>query len=187
MKEAADFSARFFTEHNVRRVLIGGTEDNIAAFRTQLPKSWQSLIVGAFPMSMNASQTEVMERAIEIGQEAERRRKLKLIETVATNAAKGHGGVLGLEDTLAAVHDGRVQTLLLQAGYREPGYLCQGCQYITPQEIDSCPFCGNEFEQIPDAVDLAVRRVLRNGGEVEVLHVFDEKQDFGKIGALTRY
>ena len=187
MKEAADFSARFFTEHNVRRVLIGGTEDNIAAFRTQLHKSWQSLIVGAFPMSMNASQTEVMERAIEIGKEAERRRKLKLIETVATNAAKGHGGVLGLEDTLAAVHDGRVQTLLLQAGYREPGYLCHGCQYITPQEIDSCPFCGNEFEQIPDGVDLAVRRVLRNGGEVEVLHVFDEKQDCGKIGALTRY
>ena len=187
MKESAEFAARFFTDNHVRRVLIGGTEDNVAAFRAQLPKSWQSLIVGTFPMSMNASQTQVMERAIEVGQEAERRRKLKLIDTVATNAAKGQGGVLGLEDTLAAVHDGRVQTLLLRTGYREPGYLCQGCNYITAQELDVCPFCGNDFKHIADVVDLAVRLVLQNGGEVEVLHKSTEKQEFQNIGALTRY
>jgi peptide subunit release factor 1 (eRF1) len=187
MKEAADFTASFFTENHVRRVLIGGTEDNIAAFRSQLPKAWQSLIVGTFPVSMNASQTDVMERAIEIGKEAEIRRKLKLIDTLVTNAAKGQGGVVGIEDTLAAVHDGRVQTLLVRAGYREAGYLCQGCEYITAQQLDRCTFCENKFEQIPDVVDLAVRRVLRNGGEVTVLHDFAEKSEFKNVGALTRY
>ena len=171
MKESAEFTTRFFSENNVRRVLIGGTEDNVAAF----------------PISMNASQIEVLERANEVGQQAEQLRKFKLIDTVVTNAAKGLGGVVGLEDTLAAVHDGRVQTLLLRAGYGEPGYLCQGCDYLTAQEIDACPFCGGEFDQITDAVDLAVRRVLRNRGEVEMLHVFEENQDFGEIGALTRY
>ena len=62
MKEAAEFASQFFSENNVRRVLIGGTDDNIALFRSQLPKSWQSLIVGTFPISMTASHTEVMER-----------------------------------------------------------------------------------------------------------------------------
>jgi len=187
MKEAAEFSTRFFSENNIRRVLIGGTDDNVAAFRIQLPKSWQSLIVGTFPMSMNATQNEVLERAIEVGQRAQRQLKKKLIDTVVTNAAKGHGGVLGLENTLAAVHDGRVQTLVLRAGYGQQGYLCQGCDLLTAQEIDSCPFCGGEFDRITDAVDLAVRRVLRSGGEVEMLHEFKEIQDFGEIGALTRY
>ena len=176
LKEAAEFAARFFAEHNVRRVLIGGTEDNVAAFRNQLPKSWQSLIVGTFPMSMNASQSEVMERAVEVGQQAEFRRKLKLVDTVVTNAAKGHGGVIGLEDTLGAVHEGRVQTLLLRTGYRAPGYRCQGCEFLTAEETATCPFCGNKFKEIPDAVDLAVRRVMRNGGDVEVLHEIDEGQ-----------
>ncbi|MCJ7657954.1 MAG: hypothetical protein MUO67_02270 [Anaerolineales bacterium] len=187
MKEAAEFSTRFFSENNIRRVLIGGTDDNVAAFRIHLPKSWQSLIVGTFPISMNATQNEVLERAIEVGQRAEQHLKKKLIDTVVTNAAKGHGGVLGLEDTLSAVHDGRVQTLVLRAGYGHPGYLCQGCDLLTAQEIDSCPFCGGEFDRIADAVDLAVRRVLRSGGEVEMLHEFKENQDFGEIGALTRY
>jgi hypothetical protein len=48
MREAAEFAAHFFADKNVRRVLIGGTEDNLASFRSLLPKAWQSLIVGHF-------------------------------------------------------------------------------------------------------------------------------------------
>ena len=41
MRDSAEFAAKFFTENNIRRVLIGGTDDNIAHFRGYLPKSWQ--------------------------------------------------------------------------------------------------------------------------------------------------
>jgi peptide chain release factor subunit 1 len=187
MKEAADFSARFFADNNVRRVLIGGTEDNLTPFRVQLPKAWQSLVVGTFPINMNASQSEVLERAIDIGRQAERNRETLIIESVLTGAAKGRGGVINLEDTLNAVHEGRVQTLLIREGYRAPGYRCQGCGYLTAQHIDNCPFCGNEFKQIPDAVEMAVRRVMQEGGEVEVLHNSEKLRDFGDIGAVLRY
>jgi peptide chain release factor subunit 1 len=187
MKESAEFAARFFAENNVRRVLIGGTEDNIAAFRSNLPKSWQSLVVGTFPMSMNANETEVLQRAAEIGEKAERRRESKLLEAVVTGAAKGRGGVVRLDDTLGAVHEGRVQTLLVREGFRAPGYRCTGCGYLTAEEIETCPFCGNEFEEIPDAVELAVRRVMRDGGDVEILHDAGGVAEFGNIGALLRY
>ena len=171
----------------MRRVLIGGTEDNVALYRSQLPKSWQSLIVGTFPMSMSASQSEVMERAIEIGKQAERRQQAKLVEAVVTGAAKGRGGALGLDNTLGAVHEGRVQTLLIRARLQAPGYRCQGCGYLTAQEVDTCPFCGSDFGKIPDAVELAVRRVMQDGGEVEVLHDIEEGTKFVDIGALLRY
>ncbi|HLE51666.1 MAG TPA: hypothetical protein VI755_06365 [Anaerolineales bacterium] len=187
IKESVDFAARFFAENNVRRVLIGGTDENVTPFRNQLPKSWQSLVVGSFPISMNASQTEVMERALEIGRQAERRREAQTVKTVVTNAAKGRGGVIDLEDTLGAVHEGRIQTLLIREGFRAPGYRCQGCGYLTSQMLPACPFCGKQFDKIPDAVELAVRQVMRNGGEVEVLHASEALQDFGGIGALLRY
>jgi peptide chain release factor subunit 1 len=187
MKEAADFAARFFQESGIRRVLIGGTEDNIAPFRNQLPKAWQSLVVGAFPIGMNASQGEVLARAIEIGQESERHREALLVESLVTSAAKGRAGVIGLDNTLSAVHEGRVQTLVILEGLRAPGYRCQGCRYLTAQEIDTCPFCGNFFKQIPDAVEMVVHRVMKDGGEVEVLHRNRAHPDFGGIGALLRY
>jgi peptide chain release factor subunit 1 len=187
IKDAADFASRFFGEHNVRRVLIGGTEENVNHFRNQLPKAWQSLVVGSFPISKTANQSEVMERALQVGQRAERRRQSQLIQTIITNAAKERGGVVNLEDTLRAVHESRVHTLMIRKGYRAPGYRCQGCGYLTSEELDRCPFCENQFDQIPDAVELAVRRVMQDGGEVEVLRDVDEFEDFDSIGALLRY
>jgi peptide chain release factor subunit 1 len=187
MKEAAEFASRFFAENNVRRVLIGGTEDNVTPFRNQLPKAWQSLVVGTFPMGMTASKTEVMERALEVGQQADRRREAYIVDTVITGAAKGRGGVVSLDDTLNAINDGRVQTLLIKSGFRAPGYRCEGCGHLTAHETSSCPFCGSNYERISDAVEMAVRRVMQNGGEVEVLHNGDTLSEFGGIGALLRY
>jgi peptide subunit release factor 1 (eRF1) len=187
MRDAAEFAAHFFSENNVRRVLIGGTEENIAVLRNQLPKSWQSLIVGTFPMSMTASKVEVLERAMHIGKEAEYRREEQLLKKLVTGAAKERGGVLNLDDTLGAVHDGRVQALVIQDGYRALGYRCQGCGYMTSQELPVCPFCGSKFEQIPDAVEMAVYQVMKAGGEVEVLQHKHKVNGFENIGALLRY
>jgi hypothetical protein len=99
IRDAVDFATRFFTDNNVRRILIGGTEENVALFRSQLPKAWQSLVVGTFPISMVASHADVLEKAMQIGEEAEHRRELKLMSMVVTNAAKGRGGVIHLNDT----------------------------------------------------------------------------------------
>lgn len=187
MKEAADFAAHFFAENNVRRVLIGGTDDNIAGFRNFLPKAWQSLIIGTFPMRMTASKDEVLAKAMLVGQEAEKRREAHLVDTMVTGAAKGKGSVIRLDDTLGALHDGRVQTLVIREGFRAPGYRCTGCSYITARKIKICPFCGNKFEKIPDAVEMAVHQVMRLGGDVEVLHDGQATETFGNIGAILRY
>ncbi len=187
LREAADLAARFFSKNDCRRILIGGTEDNIAYFRSQLPKAWQSLVVGTFAVNMNASQNEILERALEVGKQAERRRELQLINTVVTSAAKGRDGVVNLDDTLIAVHQGRVHTLLIRDGYRSPGYQCNGCGYLTSVEITKCPFCGSSIQQIPDVVEIAVRSVMRNGGEVEVIHLQEPVKGFIGIGAILRY
>jgi len=187
MKDAVDFAVHFFEENRVRRVLIGGTDDNVAHFRSLLPKAWQSLVVGAFPMSMTASHAEVLGRAMQIGQEAEKHRENRLIETVITAAAKGSGGVVNLNETLNAIHDGRVQTLLIIDGYREAGYRCTGCGFLTTHNSQACPYCGSKFEQIEDAVEMAVQAVMQTGSDVEVIHASPALDKAGRIGALLRY
>lgn len=187
VKEAVEAATRFFAENNVRRILIGGTEENVALFRSHLPKAWQSLVMGTFSIPMTASHVEVLERAMQVGKEAERRRESQLVDTIITNAAKGRGGVVGLEDTLSAIREGRVQSLVIRDGYRAPGFRCKSCGYISSLPMGACPFCDGETEQIPDAVELAVRQVMQSGGEVEVLHNDQIRNGFGQIGALLRY
>lgn len=187
IKEVVEKAVRFFNEKRVRRIMIGGTEDTVALFRSQLPKAWQSLVVGIFPISMAASHNDILNRAMKAGEEAELRREKQLANAIMTNAAKGRGGVVGLDDTLLAIYEGRVQTLLVRRGYRVPGSQCTSCGYVSAGTVDECPYCSSETSQVDDAAELAVRRVLRAGGEVEVLESDQDVGDFDQIGALLRY
>lgn len=187
MKDSADFAVHFFQEHNVRRVLIGGTEDNVAQFRSLLPKSWQSLVVGTFSSSMTASKNEVLARAMQSGKEAEVNQENRLLKNLVTNAAKKRLGVLHLDETLQALHDGKIQTLVIKEGFREPGFQCQGCGYLTSIEMPACPYCSGSFKPISDLIETAVHKVVQQGGDVEFVHTDQAEKQFKGIGALLRY
>ena len=187
MKEAVEFSVRFFEQNHVRRILIGGTDDNVTLFRSLLPKTWQSLVVDTFAMPMTASHAEVFSKAMELGRAAETRRESKLVEDMITAAAKGGGAVTGLEETLQEVNLSKVQLLVIAEGFAEIGYRCKGCGWLTSLRATPCPVCGGEMEGQPDVVELAVSAVMRAGGEVEVVHANHALQQAGQIGAILRY
>jgi peptide subunit release factor 1 (eRF1) len=187
MKGAANFAAIFFESNHIRRVLIAGTEDNVSIFRSSLPKSWQSLVVGTFPMAMTASQKEVQAKTYHIGLEAEKAREAGLVNAAVTNAAKSGAGSVGLEQTLKAVAGHRVQTLLVKEGYFSSGAHCQNCGLLTGTINESCPICGTKMVRILDVVDYAVRSALQSGGDVEIVHENITLGDAGKIAAILRY
>jgi peptide subunit release factor 1 (eRF1) len=187
LKETASYAAKFFKEHQVRRILVGGTEATVSFFLSQLPTASQSLIMGTFPMEMSAGVSQILEKVVDVAHRAEQEKERQLIEAVVTAAAKGKEGVVGLDSTLAAVHAGRVQTLLVSEGFSSPGYRCKGCGYLTSYAPEHCPFCSNEFGKIQDAVELAIHRVLADGGDVEIVHENLKLENAGNIGGLLRY
>lgn len=187
LKDSAQFAARFFNEHKVRRVLLGGTESNLAQFVEHLPKRWQSLVIGSFPIDMTASPAQILEKAMEAAAHAEASRENRLVSAIVTAAAKGAEGNIGLDDTLGAIHAGNVQTLVVADGFRAPGFRCQGCGFLTAQAVETCPFCSSPLDEIEDAVELAVRQVMSTGGEVEIIEGNEQLERAGNIGALLRY
>lgn len=186
IRESVEFAMKFFEKEHTRRILIGGTDENVAQFRRYLPKAWQSLVMGTFAMSMSALPAEVLARAMETGQQAERRREEHLVESMLTAAAKGKEGVVGLANTLEAVHAGRVSTLIVQEGLRSPAYQCKGCGHLLVQATEVCQFCGKRFEKIEDAVEMVVRKVMQTGGAVDIVRDNEHLKEVG-IGALLRY
>jgi peptide subunit release factor 1 (eRF1) len=188
LREAARAAAEFFEDNKVRRVLFGGTQANVRRFQSFLPKAWQSLTVGTFPMDMDAGSARVLAKAMELGQEAERQAELRIVEGLVTAAAKEKDGVVRLDPTLRAIQDGRVQTLVIRDGFRAPGFRCRGCGYLTAaRPTGACPFCGKDFDDIADAVELAVHKVMSDGGEVEVVGRHAALERVGSIGAFLRY
>ena len=186
IKESAEFAMAFFGEKNVRRILLGGTDENLAQFQHNLPKKWQSLVVGTFSLGITANQHEVLDEAIKIGSAAEEKREAGLVRQMNTAAAKHAEGVVGLRDTLRAAHEGRIHTLLVDEKYHAPGYQCEGCGHLTAEKLDSCHFCDGKFAKITDAAEVAVRTVMLAGGVVEIVRDNPEMTEVG-IGGLLRY
>jgi len=187
MKDAADFAVRFFAENKIRRILICGSDENVAQFRTLLPKAWQSLVVGTFAMSMTASHIEVLNKAMEVGRQAETLMEANLVQEMIVAAEKGAGAVLGMGKTLDAVNQDRVRTLLILEGFKFAGFRCESCHFLNVDLSGACPACGAKCLWVNDVVELAVSDVLRHGGDVEVIHSNEDLEKAGKIGALLRY
>lgn len=187
IKEVIDFAVEFFHQHHIRRIMIGGTEENISRFMEELPKSWQSLVVGDFPMSMTVSHPEVLEQATNEALAAQEKLNNSLVEQAITLAAKGSTGVTGLIDTLNAIHEGRVRTLLVSQEYEQEGYRCAGCGYLTTQELMKCPFCGSSFEIIKNAVEMAVQEALQKNTEIKIVQGNESLEKAGYITAILRY
>ena len=186
IREAVKVTERFYRKHSPQRLIIAGAEPTGTQFREALPKALQEKVIGSFGANMNASESEIRERSLEILQQVEEERGATLVEAVFTAAAKGRGGVIRLADTLGAAHEGRIQTLVITRGYHQPGYQCHNCTYITDQPLEVCPFCGGEFAEIPDAAEALVTKVIEDGGKVEVVDDHPKIAKFG-VGALLRY
>jgi len=186
LKEAAELTVAFCEAHRPRNLLLAGTEATIAQFKGSLPRVWSDRVIGTFSADMTEGHNEIRDRAFAILEQVETERKISLADAVITAAAKGSNGVVRLGDTLSAVHEGRVQTLVIAHGYRAPGYRCMGCGYITDQPLGECPFCGGRVEEISNAVEEAVSQMLEMGVRVEIVHEHDKFDQVG-IGALLRY
>ncbi len=187
IKEVISVAIEFFEQHHIRRIMIGGTDDNIARFKDELPKSWQSLVVGEFPMSMLASDDHVLDQATKEALAAQDKMNQSLVKQAVTLAAKGSTGVIGLIDTLNAIHEGRVRILFVDQDFKQEGYRCSGCGYLTIQALDTCPFCGGTFDMIDEAVEMAVRGALQKNAEVKVMKDVEVLQEAGNIAAILRY
>jgi len=186
LREAAELTAKFFAGGRCNRLILGGTEDNVTQFEAMLPKSLRNIVVGSFAIDTGASESDVLDRSLEVIRQVEREQEKQLVEQLIAGWKRGQA-VVGLSDTIAAIQEQRVHTLLVIGDYGEAGYRCESCHYLTLQERTACPLCGGEIKRTDDIVDHAVHRAMEQGVEVEVVRDSEDLEKVGKIGAILRY
>ncbi len=170
-------------------LVIGGTEEARGALRQELPKTLQERLAGELPLSPQIELPRVLERVLQIEREHEQRIEAERVETLITTALKGGPAVLGLDDTLQAVMEERVQILLVEDGFTQPGWTCAYCRSLGVRSEPACPVCGASLSTVEDVVDVALERTLEQRGAIEILRgdARAELARHGHIGALLRY
>ena len=186
LRDSAKYVERFCRRQKPQRLILAGAEPTVSQFNDLLSKALKDIAIGPIGLDPAATEPEIKKLSLELLQQVEEKRKAKVVEAAFTAAAKGREGVIGLDETLSAAHEGRIQTMVINRGYHAPGYRCDNCGYLTTQALTKCPFCEGTFVEIPDAAEAAVTKVIEDGGEIEVLDQNPKLEQAG-VGAILRY
>lgn len=185
LRDAALSAESFFQHMQARRLFLCGTPETVAQFRGLLSKQLQSRIAGVCAMDMNAGEHEVRQRSLEMLRQSNEEREQKIVADLLA-AAGSSSATLGLDETLQAVCDRRVQLLVLCDGYRVPGYVHEESGLVVAN-LTKSPLSEKELTAVPDVIDAAVSFTLAQGGRIEVISDHPDLTQAGCIGALLRY
>jgi peptide subunit release factor 1 (eRF1) len=187
LKEMAEATERFCTSNGCTRLVLGGTEGNVSQFLDILPKALQDKVIGTFAVDTGAPVAEIQVRSMELIEERAQQRETELVKEMIAGWRRGSGATAGLSDTLAALQEHRVGTLLVAAGFEASGYRCESCRYLMLTEREVCPLCSSAVEEVEDLVDTMTRRALEQAVDVELVRGNQDLEEAGAVGALLRY
>lgn len=169
------------------RLFIAGPEEAVNMVRDVLPRPLEARFAGTVSMQVGASEAEVLDEMLRIAEEREREGEVAIVRRLLDGAGVGTA-TLGLEPTLEAASDGRVDKLVV--GDDLPGHVrvCTQCGRLT-SETEQCPRCGNTLTEASDPRERLVTEVLDHGGRVEFISGEAEQLllENGGVGAFTRY
>lgn len=186
LKHVADVVFESCQASAVDRVSLGGPLEIVTEFQEILHPYVRGLLGPRVSVSVGSSVRDIRQAAMEAEYEAEREGERRIMEKFRDALGSGNGGVAGLEPTLAALAERRVDVLLVSDGYEAPGWRCLSCRYVAAKGRE-CPLCSASMELVDDVIEEAVEDALANRCKVEVVMGNADLDVLGRVGALLRF
>jgi peptide chain release factor subunit 1 len=170
-------------------ILVGAPQELAGDFEAQLHPYLRERLAGRLEIDVENSTPEDVRRAAwPCIERATRATQDAALARLAEAFGGGPGrAASGLEEVLAAVHEQRVEILLVDAGFAAPGVSCPTCGWLGTGETAACPADGTATERRGDVVEAAVERALTQAADVHVLRDRPELASHGRIAAVLRF
>ncbi|MGC8779189.1 MAG: hypothetical protein ACP5Q4_10990, partial [Candidatus Caldatribacteriaceae bacterium] len=186
-KEVADILLEHFRLEHFEYLFVGIKEEEYPLFVNFLHTYLKGVLKGRVHVSpkdhINAIVAEAL-RAEKAVEEAEDQMILKRLLEVIGNKGLATSG---LRNVLQAVNLGACQTLVVDEGYREKGFACTSCGFLS-LESQKCAVCGGEMNPVEDLVERLMAEVLWQNGEVKyIASNSPDLEAIGRIGAFLRF
>jgi peptide chain release factor subunit 1 len=186
LRHAADAAFRVFKDRGFERLIVGAHDEIATELESLLHPYLKERLEARCNIPVNASDEEIRAAALDVEAAVERRKEAELVTRLRDAVGAHARGVAGLDDTLRALVERRVDTLLVSHGFTHPGWRCLSCEHIC-RVGRSCPVCGTEMAAVDDVVEEAVEEALAQSCEVEICVGNADLDVLGRIGALLRF
>jgi peptide subunit release factor 1 (eRF1) len=185
LKHAAEVTFGELQQRPVDHVILGGPHEVVAELEGLLHPWVRERVADRLVIPVTAGPDDVRQAALLVEEAVTRRRGAALVDRLR-DAIGTSAGVAGLEATLAALVERRVDVLLVSDGYATEGWRCRSCRYLGPLGR-RCPVCANAMDLVDDVVEEAVEEALANKCRVQIVRENADLDVLGRIGALLRF
>lgn len=192
LAEAAEHVAYLVDLEPRNHVVLVGPHEMVRHFEAQLPLDARERILArmSHPKARGPKQGAIRDELIEhvIGELTRYERAIEKdnAHRVVGEALAGGLAVVGPQDVVLAANEERIHLLVIEEDFSQPGWRCRQCEAIAASGPIECNYCGGSV----DAVDLGealIRRVLRAGGEVDVVAPQARLHHYRGVGAFLRH
>jgi peptide chain release factor subunit 1 len=189
LKRTADVVFRRFQRSPFQRMLLGGPEEILSDVEGRLHPYVRERIAGRVKVDVeNTNPETVRKAAAPVMDDVDSAREREALDRLVEAVGAGGRGTAGLDETIEALNERRVETLLLVEGFDASGVFCPGCGWVGVQELAMCPADGGKLERRDDVVENAIELAILQSAEVLVArHHGDELERRGGMGAILRF
>jgi peptide subunit release factor 1 (eRF1) len=174
-------------------VLIGPSA-TLAAFERELPDRLRARVIARVPRPRQwASNAGVQRDGIIAGAadavtHHEAQAEAKAVAEVVGQSLRGGLAVLGPEDVVQALNQGRVHRLVLEEDFARTGWRCDNCDALgaNAESAEVCPYCAGALRAVQYLGEALVARTLGEGGAVELVRHTHKLHSYRGVGAFLR-
>jgi peptide chain release factor subunit 1 len=188
VRKAAGEAHKQFQRTPFDHFLVGVPTELRGTVETHLDASLRERMRGFIEVDVEHSGADdVVAAASERIDAAEREREREKLDRLIEGVGTGGRGAAGLDETLGALNEARVETLLIAEGFHAPGSISAASGLLHSQETGTSPVDGSDLVRRDDIVESAIESALAQSAEVLVVRYHDDLAEYGSIGAVLRF
>ena len=185
IRHAATVAFDVYQQQKFDHLIVGGPQELLGELERELHSYLRDRVAAHVDISTQASDSEILDAALQVERRIELERQQVLVSRLRDAVGASSGGVAGLERTLQALFERRVETLLISDSYEAPGWRCNSCGSLALMG-PNCKLCSSKMHQYDDIVEQAMEDALKQSCRVLVCENAD-LDVAGRIGALLRF
>lgn len=185
-KELAAAVDRVARDDRPQRVVLIGTQANVAELHKALSPETHRLVAQAPGLSPDLADHELIERVVAETARKQVEEARQLVSELWYRLSQEYRAVAGLTDTLIALQMGRVETLILGAGFAVAGARCQACGTLFPDGVANCSYCQGQTVRV-DLRNRMEKLAEQQGVRIEALKERTFLDVLGGVGALLKF
>jgi hypothetical protein len=180
-----DVSARIEAadrRHRFAHIVLGATEQHAKVVEERLEAHVLAKLAGRIDAGADwEAVADIRDKVEPLLVAHETRREGEALDRMRTS------GVRGLTDTLPALYERRVDTLLLEPGLTHRGVVCPQCRWASADERGTCPVDSTAMVPHPNLTEWAVARAIEGDATILPLRRHNDLEDADGIGAALRF